>query len=121
VRVDSFDDSSGEVAYTSTSGYYNRYYTGSTMVYGTGWYYPGYYKRSAYWRYPYTYGYGAWGPYYPYHYNRSETFGVNTRETDWEWDLNGNKRRVYNYGPRNYIGSGEYKMPESDNYKGDGK
>jgi len=67
----STNPSSGEVAYTSTSGYYNRYYTGSTMVYGTGWYYPGYHNRSAYWRYPYTYGYGAWGPHYPYGYHRS--------------------------------------------------
>jgi hypothetical protein len=121
VRVESFDDSSGQVAYTSTSGYYNRYYTGSTMVYGTGWYYPGYYNRAAYWRYPYTYGYGAWGPYYPYRYNRSETYDVNTREKDWEWDLDGNKRRVYTYGPRNYIGSGDYQMPASDNYTGDRK
>jgi len=120
VRVESFDDSSGKVAYSSTSGYYNRYYTGSTVVYGAGWYYPGYYNRYAYWRYPHTYGYGAWGPYYPYGYSRSETFDVNTREEDWEWDLNGNKRRVYLYGPRNYVGSGEYQMPESDNYKGDG-
>ncbi len=121
VKVAAFDDRSGEVAYTSTSGYYNRYYTGSTMVYGTGWYYPGYYNRAAYWRYPYTYGYGAWGPYYPYRYNRSETYDVNTREKDWEWDLDGNKRRVYTYGPRNYIGSGDYRMPDSDNYTGDRK
>jgi len=130
VRVDSFDDSSGKVAYTSTSGYYNRYYTGATMVYGTGWYYPGYYNRSVYWRYPHTYGYGyrhgyrygAYrGAYYPYGYSHSATYDVNTREKDWEWDLDGNKRRVYDYGPRNYIGSGEYQMPESDNYKGEGK
>jgi len=123
VRVESFDDSSEEVAYTSTSGYYSRYYTGSTMVYGTGWYYPGYYNRSAYWRYPHTYGYGygGWGPYSAYGYSHSETYRVNRQETDWEWDLDGSKRRVYNYGPRNYIGSGEYVMPDSDNYKGDGK
>lgn len=124
VRVDSFDDSSGKVAYKSTSGYYNRYYTGYSMVYGTGWYYPGYYNRSAYWRYPHTYGYGygaRWGPYHHYGYSHSATYDVNTREKDWEWDLSGNKRRVYNYGPRNYVGSGEYQMPESDNYKGDGK
>jgi hypothetical protein len=128
VRVEPFDDSSNEVAYTSTSGYYSRYYTGSTMVYGTGWYYPGYYNRSAYWRYPHTYGYG-YGGYrraryhygYGYGYSHSETYNVDTREKDWEWDLEGNKRRVYNYGPRNYVGSGEYVMPESDNYKGDGK
>jgi len=126
VRVEPFDDSSNEVAYTSTSGYYSRYYTGSTMVYGTGWYYPGYHHRSAYWRYPHTYGYGYRGyrgaryP-YGYGYSHSETYNVDTREKDWEWDLDGNKRRVYNYGPRNYVGSGEYLMPESDNYKGDGK
>jgi hypothetical protein len=35
--------------------------------------------------------------------------------------LNGNKRQIYNYGPTNYVGSGDYKMPESDNYKGDGR
>ncbi|MBT8047079.1 MAG: hypothetical protein HKN57_07610 [Xanthomonadales bacterium] len=124
VRVESFDDSSGQAAYTSTSGYYSRYYTGSTMVYGTGWYYPGYYNRSVYWRYPQTYGYryGApWGIYYPYGYSHSETYDIETREKDWEWDLNGNKRRVYHYGPRNHIGSGEYRMPASENYKGDGK
>jgi hypothetical protein len=124
VRVESFDDSSGRVAYTSTGGYYNRYYTGSTVVYGTGWYYPGYYDRAVYWRYPYTYGYGyggPWGGYYPYGYSRTATYDLDSRETDWEWELNGNKRRVYNYGPRNTAGSGEYRMPGSDNYKGDGK
>ena len=122
VRLESFDDSSGEVAYTSTSGYYSRYYTGSTVVYGTGWYYPGYYNRGHYWRYPRTYGWGPyWGGYYPHYYSRSETYKVNREEVDWEWDLDGSKRRVYRYGPRNTIGSGEYVMPESQNYKGDGK
>jgi len=122
VRLSSFDDSSGQVAYQSTSGYYHRYSTGSTIVYGTGWYYPGYHNRSVYWRYPYTYGYGgAWGPYFPPGYGRSETFRINSAETDWVWDLDGTKRRVYTYGPANTIGSGAYKMPESDNYKGDGK
>jgi hypothetical protein len=130
VRIQAFDDSSDEVAYTSESGYYNRYYNGYTMVYGTGWYYPGYYNRSAYWRYPHTYGYGyryggMRGGYYPYGYgygySHSETYRVNRDSADWEWDLDGNKRRVYNYGPANRIGSGEYKMPDSDNYKGDGK
>lgn len=122
VRLESFDDSSKEVAYKATSGYYSRYYNGSTMVYGTGWYYPGYYNRSVYWRYPHTYGYGRyWGGYYPYGYSHSETYRVNTEEKDWEWNLDGSKRRVYNYGPRNYIGSGEYVMPDSENYKGDGK
>jgi len=122
VRLESFDDSSNEVAYSSTSGYYSRYYTGTTMVYGTGWYYPGYHRHSVYWRYPHTYGYGgAWGPYSPYGYNYSATYQVNLPEKDWEWDLEGNKRRVYNYGPRNQVGYGKYVMPQSNNYKGDGK
>lgn len=126
VRLHSFDDSSGRAAYVSSSGYYSYHYTGSTMVYGTGWYYPGYYNHHAYWRYPYTYGYrGPWGPYgygwgYPYyHYNYSETFEVNRAEKDWQWDLDGSKRRVYNYGPSNYVGE-TYRMPRSDNFKGDG-
>ena len=124
VRLKSFDDSSGEIAYVNTGGYYSAYYTGSTIVYGTGWYYPGYYNRGHYWRYPHTYGYRPyWGGYYPYGYgySHSETYRINREETDWEWDLDGSKRRVYRYGPRNTIGSGEYVMPESDNYKGDGK
>ena len=123
VRLDSFDDSSGEVAYQSTSGYYSRYWTGSSMVYGTGWYYPGYHNRSVYWRYPHTYGYGygAWGPYYPYSYNYSATYEVNRPDKDWQWDLDGNKRAVYDYGPRNYIGGGTYVMPKSDNHKAGGK
>ena len=130
VRVQAFDDSSDEVAYTSESGYYNRYYNGYTMVYGTGWYHPGYYNRSAYWRYPHTYGYGyRYGgmrggsyPYgYGYGYSHSETYRVNRDSADWEWDLDGNKRRVYDYGPANRIGSGEYRMPDSENYKGDGR
>jgi hypothetical protein len=123
VRLDSFDDSSGKAAYKSTSGYYSRYWSGSSMVYGTGWYYPGYYNRSVYWRYPHTYGYGygPWGPHYPYPYNYSATFEVNRPEKDWQWDLNGNKRAVYDYGPRNYVGSGSYVMPQSDNFKPGGK
>jgi hypothetical protein len=125
VRLESFDDSSNEVAYQATSGYYSRYYTPytRTMVYGTGWYYPGYYNRSAYWRYPHTYGYGGYrgAHYYPYGYSHSETYRVNTREKDWQWDLNGDKRQIYNYGPANYVGSGTYQMPDSDNYKGDGR
>ena len=93
------------------------------MVYGTGWYYPGYYDRSVYWRYPYTYGhYGPWGAYWPYYYpyHHSETYEIDRRETDWAWDLDGSKRRVYNYGPQdNYVG-GRYVMPKSQGYKGDG-
>ena len=125
VKLDSFDDSTGRAAYVSKSGYYNRYYTGRSMVYGTGWYYPGYHDRYAYWRYPHTYGYrGLWGTYgygwgYPYYYNRSKTYDINQTEQDWEWSLDGSKRRVYNYGPKNVVG-GTYRMPKSDNFKGDG-
>jgi hypothetical protein len=119
VRVNSFDDSTGRVAYSSTSGYYGVYWTGSTLVYGTGWYHPGYYSRSAYWRYPHAYGY--WGPYgWPSGYIHSETYEVNLSAKDWEWGLDGSKRRVYRYGPRNVVGS-EYVMPESNIYKGDGR
>jgi len=125
VRVKAFDDSSKKVAYTAESGYYNRYYNGYTMVHGTGWYYPGYHNRYAYWRYPHTYGYGygypGWGPYGGYGYSHSETYMLDSMETDWEWNLDGSKRKVYLYGPRNTVGSGTYVMPESDNYKGDGK
>jgi hypothetical protein len=128
VKLGSFDDSSGRAAYVSTSGYYSAYYTGNSIVYGTGWYYPGYYHGSAYWRYPYTYGrygwhggyYGASGPYWPhYNYHYSETVTVDRTETDWQWDLDGNKRRVYNYGPQNYVG-GEYVRPKSNIYSSDG-
>lgn len=124
VQLDSFDDSSGRAAYVSTSGYYSAYYTGSTLVYGTGWYYPGYYHGHAYWRYPYTYGYrwhgGGWWPHYAYYPdNYSETFEINRTETDWQWDLDGSKRKVYRYGPQNYVG-GKYHMPESNIPKADG-
>ena len=109
VRLESFDDRNGQVAYSSTGGYYGSFSTGATVVYGTGWYYPGFYNRSVYWRYPYAYG-----------YSHSATYALDTREQDWEWSLDGTKRRIYRYGPRNVIG-GEYVMPESDGYKGDGR
>jgi hypothetical protein len=123
VRLESFDDSSQEVAYTRTSGYYSRYWTGATVVYGTGWYYPGYYNRSVYWRYPYTYGYprAYWDPYWSYGYHYSATYDLGPTEKDWEWDLDGSKRRVYDYGPRNYVGSGEYIMYDSKPYHDDNK
>lgn len=121
VKLGSFDDTTGRAAYVSTSGYYSRYYNGSYMVYGTGWYNPGYYNSSVYWRYPHTYGYyGPWGAHWPYYYHRSETYETNLKEKDWRWDLEGGKRRVYNYAPRNYIG-GKYVMPESDTHKSGGK
>ena len=119
VKLDAFDDSSDEVAYTSTSGYYNRYWTGNAVVYGTGWYYPGYHNRSVYWRYPYTYGYprAYWDPWWPAGYHYSATIDTTVREKDWVWDLDGSKRRVYDYGPRNYVGSGEYIMYDSKPYQ----
>ena len=119
VKLDSFDADSGRAAYVSTSGYYNRYYTGSTMVYGTGWHHPGYYRGSAYWGYPRTYGYyGSWGGYWPYVPPVSETFEIDRREVDWEWDLDGGKRRVYDYGPRNRVGA-PYTPPAGATYSDD--
>ena len=138
VRVDSFDDSSNKVAYSYTMGYRRTYWTGYSMVYGTGWHYPGLVLESAhgypsYWRYPHSYGYGAryypshggygyrsyYGYGYPNGYSSSATYRLDKRETDWEWDLDGGKRRVYDYGPRNYVGSGRYVMPDGSEYKGE--
>ena len=119
VRLDAFDDSSGRAAYVNTSGYYNRYYNGMNMVYGTGWYHAGYHAGAVYWRYPYSYGYyGAWGSYQPYYYSNSVEIDVS--ETDWEWHLDGSKRRVYLYGPQNYVG-GQYRMPKSNIHQPGGK
>ncbi|MBT8040489.1 MAG: hypothetical protein KJO70_10710 [Gammaproteobacteria bacterium] len=115
VKLDAFDDSSGRAAYVATSGYYSRYYDGSKMVYGTGWYYPGYHRGYAYWRYPWTYGHhGPWGTYYPYNYHSSETYDVTRRESDWQWDLDGGKRKVYRYGPQHNVVGGDYVLPSSD-------
>jgi len=143
VRLDSFDDSSNKVAYSHTMGYRRTYSTGYSMVYGTGWNHPGLILEDAhgypsYWRYPHSYGYGAWyNPMYGgygfrghygyggrygygyYGYNYSATYRVDKAEKDWEWDLDGNKRQVNDYGPRNYVGSGRYVMPDGSPYKGE--
>jgi hypothetical protein len=138
VRLDSFDDSSQQAAYSQTSGYHRVYSNGYSLVYGTGWHYPGHihhnpYGYNSYWRYPYSYGYGAWyNPvygrygyrggygYYPYYsYNYSATYEVNKPDKDWKWDLDGNKRQVHDYGARNYIGSGKYVMPDGKVYRGE--
>lgn len=137
VRLDSFDDSSQQVAYRRTAGYHRIYSNGYSMVYGTGWYYPGHvhyglYGHPYYWRHPYSYGYGAWynpvyggygyrGPYGYYGYSHSATYTVNRQEKDWKWDLEGGKRRVYEQGPRNYVGSGQYVMPDGQVYRGEKK
>ena len=39
-------------------GYSGCYVYGPTVVYGTGWWYPGYYGPSYYWAYPATFGFG---------------------------------------------------------------
>lgn len=39
-------------------GYSGSYVYGPTVVYGTGWWYPGYYGPSYYWAYPATFGFG---------------------------------------------------------------
>jgi hypothetical protein len=129
VKVKSFDDSSNRVAYSQTNGYRRAYSTGSSVVYGSGWYYPGTihhypYGYPVYGHYPHTYGWGAryhpvygrygyrgayWG-YHPYPMSYSATYNTTIREKDWEWDLDGSKRQVYGHGSRNYVGSGTYKM-----------
>lgn len=138
VRLDSFNDNSREVLYSRTSGYQRVYSNGYSMVYGTGWHYPGHihhnpYGYNSYWRYPYSYGYGAWynpvhgrygyrgayGHYGYYGYNHSATYTVNRQEKDWKWDLEGDKRRVYEQGPRNYVGSGQYVLPDGKVYRGE--
>jgi len=139
VRLETFDDSSGRVAYSQTSGYRRVYSNGYSMVYGTGWYYPGHIQDNpfgyrTYWRYPYSYGYGArynpyfgrygfggYGGYYPYGYNQSATFTLDKPEKDWKWDLQGNQRRIYEYAPQNYIGSGQYILPDGSVYGGEQK
>ena len=60
------------------------------------------------------YGYG----YYPYNYSHSATYSVDKEEKDWKWDLEGNKRRVYEYAPHNYVGSGQYVLPDGTLYTG---
>jgi hypothetical protein len=121
VRLDAFDDSSQEVAYSRTSGYYNRYWTGTALVYGTGWHNPGFHDRAVYWRYPHTYGYQGtyWGPGWPAGYPHARSFEAVVPDPDWEWDLDGSKRRVYQYGPRNYLGSGEYILYDGTRYPDD--
>ena len=135
VRLEAFDDSSDKVAYTKTAGYYRIYSNGYSTVYGTGWHYPGHihtgaYGYNSYWRYPYSYGVGGWYPYgsrygygghygyYPYSYNSSATYSLESKDKDWKWDLEGNKRRVYDYAPQNYVGSGQYVLPDGSQYPG---
>jgi hypothetical protein len=125
VRLNKFDDSSGEVAYSFTGGYGRNYINGAAVVHGTGYYHRGsvYYRGGypVYGRYPPSYGYGAWyrpaygrygyrGYYDPYPRSTSVTLNTNVPEKDWEWDLNGNKKTIYDQGARNYVGSGGYNM-----------
>ncbi len=144
VRLKSFDDSSGDVAYDQSVGYHGVYSNGYSLVYGSGWYYPGHvhagaYGYNSYWRYPYTYGYGArynpvyggygyrggygYGRYYGYGgyygHSSSATYEVNKPDKDWVWDLEGNKRQVYDQGPRNHVGSGQYVLPDGKLYQGE--
>jgi hypothetical protein len=137
VRLESFDDSSNRAAFKKTAGYYRIYSNGYSMVHGTGWYYPGYvhtgaYGHNSYWRYPYSYGFGAvYNPYYgrygyrgnygyyPHSYSQSSTYSLGNTEKDWTWDVDGNKRRVHDYGPQNYVGSGQYVLPDGTLYQGE--
>jgi hypothetical protein len=61
VRVYANDDNTVTTGYTG--GYYGVYSTGTTIVYGTGWYYPPYVYYGAYpyyYYYPVSYGRGTW-------------------------------------------------------------
>ncbi len=116
VRVKSFDDSSGQVAYSHTQSYRGSYWTGSSIVYGTGWYYPPYVHRYGYgypyyWHQPYGYGYGArynsaYGGYYPV--SSSYSVGKPDLDKDWEWGLDGSKRQITGQQARNHVG-GSYR------------
>jgi hypothetical protein len=123
VRLNSFDDTSGKVAYSHTQSYRGSYSTGSSLVYGTGWYYPPYVNRYGYgypyyWRHPYGYGHGAhynpvYGGYYPV--STSHTFDKPTQNKDWEWGLDGSKKQVTGASRKNYIGSGTYSASAAGN------
>jgi len=135
VKLKEFDKKSGKVAYSYTNGYRGTYSTGATVVFGTGWSYPGsvYYRGGypVYGYYPPSYGYGAWyhpawgrygyrgwyDPYWGYPRSTSITISEPVGEKDWEWDLDGTVRTVYGQGTRNYIGSGTYQMDGSKPYK----
>jgi len=137
VRLESFDDSSNRAAFRKTAGYYRIYSNGYSVVNGTGWYYPGYlhtnaYGHHSYWRYPYSYGFGAvYNPYfgrygyrgytgyYPYGYSSSTTISLGSKEKDWKWEGIGNERRVYDYAPQNTVGSGQYVLPDGTLYRGE--
>jgi hypothetical protein len=116
VRLDSFDDSSGKVAYSHTQSYRRSYSTGSSLVYGTGWYSPSYVHRRGYgypyyWRNPYSYGYGArynpiYGGYYPM--STSQTFDKPNLDKDWEWGMDGSKKQITGEPARNYVGGAPY-------------
>lgn len=136
VRLKEFDKSSGQVAYSFTSGYGSNYSTGTSVVYGTGWNYRGsiYYRGAypVYGSYPPSYGYGAWyhpaygrygyrgyhDPYWGYPRSTSVTISKDIPEKDWEWKLDGSKRTVYAQGPRNTIGSGTYQLNGAKPYQG---
>jgi hypothetical protein len=135
VKLKEFDDRSGEVAYSYTSGYRGTYSTGAVVVFGTGWSYPGsvYYRGGfpVYGYYPPSYGYGAWyhpawgrygyrggfDPYWGYPRSTSVTITEPVGEKDWEWDLDGTVRTVYSQGPQNYIGSGTYQLDGARPYQ----
>ena len=113
VRVQSFDDTSGRVAYSHTQSYRGAYWSGSSLVYGTGWYYPPYvhpyrFGYPYYWRHPYSWGYGAWydpfwGGYYPI--SSSYSFDKPDQNKDWEWGLDGSKKAVTANANVNRVGA----------------
>jgi len=123
VRVDTFDDQSGKVAYKSSNGYLGTYTAGPTVVHGTGYYHNGandrYRVYSSWYYHPYSYGYGAryhpaygrygyWGNPYPVH--SSVTLPASIPERDWRWDGRGGKQAVSNRDIPNQVGEEAYRL-----------
>lgn len=71
-----YDSTPQEVYVGYDPGYVGCYVYGPTVVYGTGWWYPGYYGPHHCWTYPWTFGFGfayhpwcGWGVGFGYSYN----------------------------------------------------
>ena len=77
-----YESSDSAVTYGYTSGYMGGFVVGTTVVWGTGYYYPSYYYWGSmypypvYWYYPYTYGCGAYyNPYTGFYYQGAFGYG----------------------------------------------
>ena len=94
-------DYTDEVVYVGyTGGYTLSYIYGGTIVYGTGWYYPGWY-RTVYYAYPATWGYHVrYNPWYGWGFGLSYSTGRFTFHFGW-----GGWYRGW-WGPRGWHGYG---------------